>query len=113
MAKKKTAKRASSRRKTMPAQPDATERHVERSPEVLQAADAVSKAKAELEKAQQLYRQVRQEAADRLKQAREMTVGDLIDHTLEAVKRHPGPGVVMAAAIGFFFGRLFGRLFRR
>jgi len=113
MAKKKTTRRASDRRKTTPANHDAAEQHVERSPEVVQAADAVSQAKAELEKAQQLYRQVRQEAAERLKQAREMTVGDLIDHTLEAVKRHPGPGVIMAAAIGFFFGRLFGRLFRR
>jgi len=113
MAKKKTTKPASDRRKTTPADPDAAEQHVERSPEVQRAADAVSKAKAELEKAQQLYRQVHREAAERLKQAREMTVGDLIDHTLEAVKRHPGPGVVIAAAIGFFFGRLFGRLFRR
>ncbi|MBN2473368.1 MAG: hypothetical protein JXB62_02075 [Pirellulales bacterium] len=79
------------------------------SPEVVQAADAVRRAEAELNRARQLYRQVRQEATGRLKAVREKNLGELIDGTLSAVKKHPGPGVLVAAAIGFFLGRLFRR----
>ena len=82
---------------------------LDQSPKVRKAADAVEKAKAELEKAQSLYRKVRQETADRLKDVREKSVGDLIDGTLDLVKKHPGPGVILAAVVGFFFGRLFRR----
>ena len=103
MAKKKTAK-ASSR---CPA--GNTSAAAEESIEVRKAADAVQKAKAELEKAQALYHKVRQETADRLKNVREKSVGDLIDGTLDVIKKHPGLGVILAAMIGFFFGRLFRR----
>ena len=48
-------------------------------------------------------------SSDRLKAVREKSVGDLIDGTLELVKKHPGPGVILAAIIGFFLGRLFRR----
>ena len=71
--------------------------------------EAVRRAEAELEKAQQLYQKVRQDATERLKAVREKSVGDLIDGTLEVVKRHPGPGLILAAIIGFFLGRLFRR----
>jgi len=76
---------------------------------VQKAAEAVRRAEAELQKAQQLYQKVRQEATDRLKAVRQKSVGDLIDGTLEMVKRHPGPGVMVAAVVGFFLGRLFRR----
>ena len=108
MAKKKTAKRTSGPPETAPA-PNGAEPDADRSPGVQKAAEAVRRAEAELEKAQQLYQKVRQEATDRLKAVREKSVGDLIDGTLEVVKKHPGPGVIVAAMIGFFLGRLFRR----
>ncbi len=46
------------------------------------------------------------QAADKLKQVREKTVGDVIDCTLEAVRKHPGAGLTVAALLGFFLGRL-------
>jgi ElaB/YqjD/DUF883 family membrane-anchored ribosome-binding protein len=58
---------------------------------------------------QELCQKVRQEATDKLRQMRETTVGDLLDRSLNVVKKHPGAGVLLAAAVGFFFGRLFKR----
>jgi len=84
-----------------PAEPD--------SPEVRSAADAVRRAKIELEKAQQLYKEVRQEAVERLEKVRQTTVGDVIDGTLEAVRKRPALGLSVAALVGFFLGRLFRR----
>jgi len=79
------------------------------SPKVRIAADAVARAEAELKRAQQAYQKVRREATERLQAVREKSVGDLIDGTLETVKKHPGPGVLVAVVIGFFLGRLFRR----
>ena len=73
------------------------------------AAEEVRCAEAELEKACDFYRKVREEASERIKSAREKTVGDLIDGTLEVVKKHPAAGLGMAAMVGFFLGRLFRR----
>ena len=109
MGKKKTAKRSSGPADTNTPTTDGSEQHGDRSPRVQKAAEAVQRAEAELEKAQQLYQKVRQEATDRLKAAREKSVGDLIDGTLGLVKKYPGPGVIVAAMIGFFLGRLFRR----
>jgi len=81
----------------------------EQAPEIGKAADAVRKAEAELQKARQCCQDLRQEAADRLKAVREMSLGELIDGTLKQVRKHPGPGVVIAALVGFFLGRLFRR----
>ena len=77
--------------------------------ETCSAADALKRAKAEFEKAQALYENVRQQAAERLKSARETSVGDLIDGTLDAVRRRPGASLTIAAMVGFFLGRLFRR----
>ncbi|NQU24541.1 MAG: hypothetical protein HQ567_24930 [Candidatus Nealsonbacteria bacterium] len=82
---------------------------VEQSPKVRKAADAVERAKAELKKARGLYEQVREETVEKLKGAREKRVGELIDGTLDAVKKHPGLGVIVAACVGFFLGRIFRR----
>ena len=73
------------------------------------AADALKRAKAELEKAQAFYETVRQQATERLKAVRQTSVGDVLDGTLEAVKRHPGASLTVAALVGFFLGRLFRR----
>ena len=85
------------------------EEQVDQSPKVKSAADAVRRAEAELEKARGLYEKVRQDATERLRKVRETTVGDAIDGTLQAVRKHPGPGVLLAMAVGFFLGRLFRR----
>ena len=81
----------------------------QRCPDVHLAADAVQLAKAELEKAQAMYEKVRQHTTERIKTIRESSLGDVIDKTLVAVKRHPGAGLTIAALIGFLLGRLFRR----
>jgi len=93
-------------------QPDASDNDTqpaEKSPELEAAEATVRRAKAELKKAEEVYQHVRRQAAEQLKQIREKTVADVVDGTLEMVKRHPGPSVIVAALIGFFFGRLFRR----
>jgi ElaB/YqjD/DUF883 family membrane-anchored ribosome-binding protein len=79
------------------------------SPEIRSAADAVRRAKIELEKAQKLYAEVRQQAAERLEKVRQTTVGDMIDGTLDAVRKRPALGLSLAAVLGFFVGRMFRR----
>jgi ElaB/YqjD/DUF883 family membrane-anchored ribosome-binding protein len=111
MAKKKTARSSSK----SPQQPDPAAdaadvaEQAEGSPKVRAAAQAVERAEEELEKAKQAYQRIRSQAVDRLQQAREKTVGDLIDGTLGLVRKHPGPGVILAVLAGFFLGRLFRR----
>jgi ElaB/YqjD/DUF883 family membrane-anchored ribosome-binding protein len=77
--------------------------------EACSPAEVLHRAKAELEKAQAFYEHVRQETADRLKAVRETSVGDMLDGTLETVKRHPGASLTLAALLGFMLGRLFRR----
>ena len=81
----------------------------ESSSDVCSAADAVKRAKAEFERAQAFYETVRQEAAEHLKSVRKTTVGDIIDGTLDGVRRHPGAGLTIAALAGLLLGRLFRR----
>jgi ElaB/YqjD/DUF883 family membrane-anchored ribosome-binding protein len=73
------------------------------------AADALHRAKAELEKAQAFYEHLREQATERMKAVRKTSVGDVLDGTLETVKRHPAAGLGLAALVGFFLGRLFRR----
>ncbi len=90
--------------------PDETTQPADReSPKVHSAAETVARAEAELKKARKFYESICSEAAEKVKQARETTLGDLAEGTLAAVKRHPGPGVLIAMAVGFFLGRLFRR----
>ena len=77
--------------------------------EACSAADALKRAKAELEKAQAFYDNVRQQASERLKSMRQASVGDMLDGTLDAVRRHPGASLTVAALVGYFLGRLFRR----
>ena len=82
---------------------------IDQAPEVAAAETAVRRAEAELKRAKELYGQVRQQAVDQFKRVRETRVADVVDGTLQLVKKHPGAGVAIAAAIGFFLGRLFRR----
>ncbi|MEN6459036.1 MAG: hypothetical protein ABFC63_08905 [Thermoguttaceae bacterium] len=72
-------------------------------------ADALERAKDELEKAQAFYDRVRGQAAERMKAVRRTTVGDILDSTLEATKRHPVAGLTLAALLGYWLGRIFRR----
>jgi ElaB/YqjD/DUF883 family membrane-anchored ribosome-binding protein len=109
VAKKKAAAPSAGPTETDRSATDGSDRQADQSPKVQKAAEAVHQAEAELEKARQLYQKVRQEATDRLQAVREKSVGDLIDGTLEMVRKHPGPGVIVAAVIGFFLGKLLRR----
>jgi len=82
-------------------------------PEVHLAAEAVRLAKVELEKAQKFYDDICRQAAEKIKSVRETTVGDVIDRSLVTVKRHPGPSLIISAALGFCLGRWFQKLFKK
>ena len=62
-----------------------------------------------LKEARQCYDDVRRKAADHLREARETTLGDVFDRVIVTVKRHPRGSLAVAAALGFFLGRLFRR----
>ncbi|NLE38148.1 MAG: hypothetical protein GX621_09015 [Pirellulaceae bacterium] len=78
-------------------------------PRIRSAADALHRARLEFERAQQVYDEVRRDAVERIEKVRETTVGDLIDGTLDAVRKRPAVGLGVAALVGFFLGRLFRR----
>jgi ElaB/YqjD/DUF883 family membrane-anchored ribosome-binding protein len=110
MRKKKAAKASSSG----PEDGDngaraASDAEADPSPEIEAAERTVQRAKAELNKARELYREVRRKTTERFSRVREKRLGDLVDDTLKLVRKHPGPSVVIAALIGFGLGRLFRR----
>jgi hypothetical protein len=82
-------------------------------PEIHLAAEALRLAKIELEKAEKFYDDVYRRAAEKINSVRETTVGDVLDNTLETVKKHPCPSLIVSAALGFCLGRWFQRLFFR
>ncbi len=86
-----------------------TEDNTTAAPSESTAEDALSRAKAELERAKACYQNVRRQASEQLKNVRKTSVGDIIDGTLDSVKRHPAAGLGVAALLGFFLGRLFRR----
>jgi ElaB/YqjD/DUF883 family membrane-anchored ribosome-binding protein len=71
--------------------------------------EVLRRAKAEMEKAHAFYEHVREQAAERLKDVRETSVGDVVHCTLATVKRHPGASLTVAALLGFLLGRLIRR----
>jgi ElaB/YqjD/DUF883 family membrane-anchored ribosome-binding protein len=87
---------------------DGASQQAEQSCEARLAADAVRLAKIELQKAQAAYERARQQAAEQLKVIRETKLGAVCDKTLDAVRRHPGAGLTIAALVGFYLGRLLG-----
>ncbi len=88
-------------------------RKLDERPEVKEAAEAVRKAREQLAQAETMYREVQEQAVEGIKKLRGSNVHDVVDSTvettLEFVRKHPGPGVVVAAVCGFFLGRLFRR----
>jgi len=74
------------------------------------AAEAVRLAKLELENAERFYADVRRKAAEKIEEVREKKVGELVDCTLAAVKKHPGPSMIVSIALGFCMGRWLQKL---
>jgi hypothetical protein len=81
----------------------------ESSHETCSPAEALRLAKAEMEKAHAFYEHVREQTAAHLKDVREKTLGNVLDSTLETVKRHPGASLTLAALFGYLLARLFRR----
>jgi hypothetical protein len=77
------------------------------------AAEAVRIAKLELEKAEKFYEDVRRKTAEKIAEVREKKVGDLVDCTLDAVKKYPGSSLIVSVALGFCAGRWIQRLLGR
>lgn len=75
-------------------------------PCALEAAEvAVQQAREALRRAQDVYERAKNQATEHLEQARETTVGDVVDGTRRLVRRYPGAGVLVASLLGFFLGR--------
>jgi len=55
--------------------------------------------------AEAVCRDFQERAAEQVKRLRETTMGDLVDGALSLVKKYPGPGVLVAALLGFLLGR--------
>lgn len=84
----------------------ADDRPQARSAEVEAAAAVLQQARAALERAEETYRQSLERVSQQALRARNVTVGDLIDGTLEFVRRHPASGVLTAVVAGFLLGRI-------
>lgn len=109
LAKKKTPRKAT----PDPEQASGTFEHLGKKiddlPHVRSAEEAVHRAKAELDKAQGSYGEIRRKAVEELRGLREKNVGDLLDDTMSFVRRRPGWGIAVAGVAGFVLGRLFRR----
>ena len=75
------------------------------SPEIRSAADALKKAQEELKKAQANYHHLREQAAEKIDEIRDTTVGDMVDGALEVVRKYPGSSLLAAFACGFMIDR--------
>lgn len=84
-------------------------RKLDEMPAVQAAEEALRRATAELRRAQARYEQTRSQAVEQFSDLREKSASELLEATLECVRKHPGPGVLAAAFAGFFLGRLFRR----
>ncbi len=62
-----------------------------------------------IKEARQCCEDVQRKATESLKNARETTLGDVLDKAAVFVKRHPRSSLGIAVALGFFLGRLFRR----
>lgn len=87
---------------------DASEDRVDELRAVRAAKEAVRRARERLRRAELECEEVRRRASE----ARDEPPGgdvDLVETTLNLVRRHPGAGVLTAALCGFFVGKLFRR----
>jgi hypothetical protein len=71
--------------------------------------DAVERAWEELQRAEQAYRIALQGTTAEASDEEPLSAGDILDASLEFVRRHPAAGVLAACSIGFLFGRAIPR----
>ncbi len=102
------AKRKSARPSRPPAAATA-DADVEADTDVKSAEEQVAAAREQLQAAEALLEQVREEAVERVAWLKSKTTGELLDTSLEFVRKHPGLGVMAAASVGYCLGRLFRR----
>ena len=84
-------------------------RKLDERPEVRAAEEALRRAQEQFERAQAKYHETRSQAVHGLNEARDRSAADVAAAVLEQVRKHPGPGVLIALACGWFVGRLFRR----
>jgi ElaB/YqjD/DUF883 family membrane-anchored ribosome-binding protein len=77
--------------------------------EVQSATEQVAAAREQLRAAEAQLEQAREKAAKPVTWVGDKNAGELIDATLDFVRKHPGVGVLTAASLGFLFARLFRR----
>lgn len=77
--------------------------------QVKAAAAAVKRARKTLDQAMESYDRARETARQQASKARGVTVGDVIDGTLDFTRNHPAISLLTAGLIGFLFGRTRGR----
>jgi len=77
--------------------------------DVKSASEQVDAARQQLEAAEALLEQARTQAVQHVAWLRDRSTGELIDTSLEFVRKHPGLSVAAAASVGYFVGRLFRR----
>lgn len=109
MAKKKTRRKATPDPEQAPGAFENLGKKIDDLPHVRSAEEAVRHAKAELEKTQASYGEIRRKAVEELRGLREKNVGDLLDDTMSFVRRRPAWGIAVAGLAGFLLGRLFRR----
>lgn len=71
------------------------------------AAEKVRQAREQLRRAEELYERAREKASEHVEKLRETTVGEMVDQSMETVKKYPGLSVLAATAVGFLLGRMF------
>ena len=103
MAKRKTvATRRQPKAPTKDVEPEADA-------QVQSAEEQVAAAHEQLQVAEAMLEQVREKAVEKVAWLRDRSTGELLDTSLEFVRKHPGLGVLTAASVGYFLGRLFRR----
>ena len=79
---------------------------VDQDPEVAAAADAMRAAREHLGRAEQVYHDARQKAAEQIQRMQAMSVGEAIDAGVKLVRRYPLAATTVAAAAGYLCGRI-------
>lgn len=88
---------------------DQRQKGIENDPDVQAAADEVEQARDKLRAAEDCYRKLRDQAAEKIEQLQGSTLGDAFDFVVSTTKRHPVIGLLTAGVMGFYLGRLFRR----
>jgi hypothetical protein len=81
-------------------------RKLDELPPIQAAEAALRRARAEVKRARAHYHSLRLEAEQGIDHVRAGEVGELTDQVLDAVRKHPGPGVLIAMLVGFVIGRI-------